>query len=152
MTLLQKIDTVFEWLYQNSGKNPTLYDLETALAPQGIDVGEIKDILAKLKNDNLIYCVIGDNRNAAYNDFCNYLISFDGKYFFETVKTFTEKTRRENQAVLDKANQDARMEEYAKLLAKWTRYLTYGTVGVAVGAVGLVIWEMWHFFHSLPCS
>jgi len=147
MTLLDKIDTVFEWLYIHSGENPNLTKIQTGLEGKDIDIGEIKDILAKLKDEKLIYCVLGENRMAIYSDYCNYLISFDGKYFYETVKTFKEKIKRENDKATFIDGMNRNMENNATLLTTWTRRLFYGTVAAAVGGLGLLVIEIVKALH-----
>jgi hypothetical protein len=142
MTLLEKIDHVFEWLYLNSGTNPNLHDIKTGLANKDIDIGEIRDILLKLKNDNFIYCEFSGNLNHSYHDNAHFLINFEGKYFYETVGSFSEKIRLERVKLYAIDAQNRRMERNEERLIQWTKYLFYGTVAVAVGAVGLVIWEI----------
>ncbi|MGG9971999.1 hypothetical protein ACQ33O_09425 [Ferruginibacter sp. SUN002] len=146
MDLLSKIDLVFKWLYDNSGKNPSLETIQKGLENEDIDIGEIKDILAKLKGDNFIYCVLQDNRMAAYSDYCNYLVTFDGKYFWETTKGYTEQARREQVNSDFLASQTQRTERNEERLVKWTKYLTFGTIAI-------VLWEIIKTFciegHSL---
>jgi len=132
MTLLEKIDTVLTWLYTNSGKNPDLQELKTTFLSK-IDIGEITDILMKLYDDGLIRCEYGGDKNAKYHPNGHFLISFDGKYFCETVGNYTEKIKRENSKIKSDLERENRIDLNTGNLATWTRNLYYGTVAVAAG-------------------
>ena len=140
---------VFEWLYKNSGSNPELPKIHGSLIDK-VELGEIKDILTKLRNDKLIYTEVGGNRNAEYFDHAHFLISFDGKYFYETVGSFAEKIRRENQKrlnedlrIADEQALNQRMERNEVTLTSWTKKLNYATMAAAVL---IVLWDAYKTF------
>jgi hypothetical protein len=91
MLLLEKIDAVLEALYDHSGDNPNFPLLEEWLQNKKIDKGEIRDILIKLGKEGLIYFEGGGDMNVEYSDYGHYLISFDGKMFWETEGGFKNK-------------------------------------------------------------
>ena len=146
MTLLEKIDAVFTWLYLNSGKDPNLPDIMAGLNNPDIDEGEVKDILAKLRRDNLIYCVMGQDRNAEYSDYGKYLITFDGKYFYETVGGFVKQHQIE-QLNLKNLETDVNIRKTnERLIAGGTKWLAIGTFSLVLVEI-LIHWkELVHLF------
>jgi hypothetical protein len=124
MTLLRKIDTVFEWLYLNSGSNPDFKSLQLGIYNACIEKGEIRDILLKLKADNFIYCELGGNLEAPYTDESRYLVNFNGKFFWETTGGYETK-----------AIADATADRIANSREK---YLSVGTVVLAI-LTGLLV-------------
>jgi|SRR5579871_5461150 len=143
MTLIEKIDAVFLWLYDHSGENPTLTALTKEFKDR-IDIGEIRDILIKLNKDGLMRCVYENNDDVNYHDGCNFLINFNGKYFKETTGSFTNKIKEENdlKEVIHTQN------SYPAILNTWTRRLTYATILAAVLIVG---WDILKTFWVENC-
>lgn len=94
MNLLEKMDTVLKYLYEYSGSNPTENDI---VENTKIDVGEVRDILIQLLDDKMLrmeldgtfYHVYKDNKD------CHFLITFNGKYFCETIGGYKGKTKLE---------------------------------------------------------
>lgn len=151
MTLLEKIDAVLEWLYINSGTNPTFQDISKGLADKKIDLGEIQDCLLHLYRDKYIYCEFLGNRDSEFVDDrgAHYLVSFKGKYFWETEKGYAEQVRLEQIKSDFLSAQTQRTERNEEQLVTWTRNLanrtqdlTFWTRLVAIGAIGLVLWEI----------
>jgi hypothetical protein len=150
MILLEKIDAVLGCLYEHSGENPDIDLILKWLQDSEIDLGEIQDCLLHLHKEGYIYCELLRDRNHSYTDVpgAHYLISFKGKFFWETVGGYQEQHKKEQitNAALEAQNQ--RMERNEARLVGWTRNLFWGTIAVAVGAIGLVIWEMWHYYKT----
>lgn len=141
LDLLSKIDLVLEWLYLHSGENQTFESIKAGIAGYAIEEGEVDDCLKKLHKDGFLYFIEKDSGSVVdfYYRRHNFLITFDGKFFFETTRGYRENTNRLN----DKEDAtDAlieRTEKNEERLVKWTKNLTYGTVAI-------VLWELLRFF------
>lgn len=159
MELVDKIDTFLKWLYIHSGENPTFSSLYEGVKNEGVHEGELDDCLKKLHKDGFLYFMYRDGNvvNNYWRDH-NFLITFDGKYFWETVKGYKEKIRIENAKIQAISDQNQRMEKNEELLVSWTKNLadrtkslTNWTRAVAVGAIGLVVWEIIAFLLEHSC-
>jgi hypothetical protein len=107
MDLFDKIDNVLKYLYKNSGNNPTLREIETGVKKVGeINIGEVRDILLKLKEDKMVYCEYLGNLNHEYNDNGKFLITFKGKFFYETVGSFRKQATNDALAESQKGNRE----------------------------------------------
>ena len=84
------MDLVLEKLYTESGHNPTMKKLEEWLAKKDIHIGEIQGITLHLYREKYIYCEVGGNRDAPYDDNGRFLISCAGKLFWENERGFKD--------------------------------------------------------------
>ena len=104
-------------------------------------------------------CIRDRNRDSQFVDDrgAHYLISFKGKYFWETVHGYSEQARRE-QINADSLNaQNLRSERNDEQVVAWTQNLANRTADlifwtrlVAIGAIGLVVWEIVAHFLAHP--
>lgn len=154
LDLLSKIDLVLEWLYLHSGENPTFNAINKGITNYAIEEGEVDDCLKKLHKDGFLYFMAQNGLVVDYYHRAhNFLISFDGKYFWETTKGYRENTIRLNANVEAMDALRERTERNEGLIVSWTRNLaertadlTFWTRLVAIGAIGLVVWEVIAFF------
>ena len=148
MTLLEKIDTVLQYLYEHSGENPNFPMLNAALNIKGVEEGEIRDILIKLRKEGLIYCEAGGLMDVNYSDYGHYLISFDGKYFWETERGFIPKFTKSD---VENTRKDAAItyqSEQADTLNRLTGWIAIAS-GMAAVYYLLQILE-WVYTHWKP--
>lgn len=122
MTLLEKIDAVLETLYIHSGENPTFPLLQEWLAPSGIEKGEIEDCLLHLYKEGLIYCEFAGDRTAYYTELggAHYLISFKGKFFWETIGGY----KRQHEISVNDERIKNNREKYLSRGTVWLACLT----------------------------
>lgn len=148
MIWLEKMDTVLGCLYDNSGKNPTFVLIMSLLADKQIDKGEVEDILLYLYRKGFIYCEKDGNRDYGYVDHpdAHYLISCEGKLFWEGAGGFVKKDRKEKlEADIMKTDLAIRKNN-EKLLSRGTVWLAVGTF-LLVAAEILIHWdELVHLF------
>jgi hypothetical protein len=96
MDLLDKIDLVLATLYNESQQHPTLPYLQEKLREKGINPEEIKDCLRKLHRDGFIRYEFEGGFVDFYHDFARFVISFEGKYFYETYGSYKKKLALDN--------------------------------------------------------
>lgn len=132
MTLLEKIDSVLKCLYDHSGENPNSELIRSKLKDFPIDIGEIRDILMKLTIDGLIYCEINGQIGTVFYDNARYLISFEGKFFYETVGSFSEKMRRDNAEDNRVKSLASSQQIQSEKLTTLTRWISVATCVAAI--------------------
>lgn len=136
MEWVDKMDAVLLKLYDKSGEAPTMAKLETWLSNESIHKGEIEDITLHLYRKEYMYsCDKSGDRNAEYHDEDMFLLSCEGKLFWENEKGF-----RFYFAKL--ATEKAAREANELRLALWTKRLTVATYLVATVIVG---WDVAKF-------
>jgi hypothetical protein len=96
MDLLDKIDLVLASLYHENESNPTLPWLQEKLKGKDINLEEIKDCLRKLHRDGFIRYEFEGGFVDFYHDFARFIISFEGKYFYETYRSYKKKLALDN--------------------------------------------------------
>jgi hypothetical protein len=96
MDLLDKIDLVLACLYPGNEHHPTLHYLHEKLKDKGINPEEIKDCLLKLHRDGFIRYEFEGGFVDFYHDLARFIISFEGKYFYETYGSYKKKLALDN--------------------------------------------------------
>ena len=139
MTLLEKIDTVMQFLYEHSGKNPNFPYIKDGLKDKEIDEGEIRDILIKLKKDGLMYCEGGGIMNTEYSDYGHYLISFDGKFFWETEGGFIKKMSKDASENTRLQTLETSQQIQSGKLTSLTRWIAVATCVAALYYILVII-------------
>lgn len=141
MELVDKIDNVLEWLYLNSGSDPNFSAIKDGLKHKPIDEGEIDDCLKKLHKDGFLYFMRQGQVDQKYDRYLTFLITFDGKYFWETVKGYRIKyaiSDAENSRV---KNLEIVQTDYQKNIVWLTVVLVVGTVPVGLLALADLYWK-----------
>ena len=96
MDLLDKLDSVLTTLYNESEHHPTLSRLQEKLKGKDINLEEIKDCLRKLHRDGFIRYEFEGGYVDFYHDLAHFIISFEGKYFYETYGSYKKKLAVDN--------------------------------------------------------
>jgi hypothetical protein len=131
MDLLDKIDLVLASLYHENESNPTLTWLQEKLKGKDINLEEIKDCLRKLHRDGFIRYEFEGGFVDFYHDFAHFIISFDGKYFYETYRSYKKKL------ALDNADSNR-----LKVLTVWV------AVGIVLGGLASLL-AVAHYLRTL---
>jgi hypothetical protein len=137
MNWLKKMDAVIRTLYTISGNNPDFPLIMQSLQGTKIDEGEVRDILLYLYRKGFIYCEYSGDRDYKYTDLVNthYLISCEGKLFWESRGGFEEKDKK------DKLDLQTVELDLRRRIAN-ERMLSRGTIWLAVGTFLLVFVEV----------
>lgn len=132
-----------KYLYDNSGHNPTLDMIDQALPD--VDKGEIRDCLLKLKREGLVYCEMAGNMNCEYTDEGKFLITFDGKFFWEEEKGFENRSIRQiSQQKQIESLQKAQLQHDSKL-GNLTFWVAAGTCAGGVYYVVELLKELYKY-------
>lgn len=151
MTWLEKMDAVIKTLYEISGNNPDFTLIMQSLQGRQIDKGEVQDILLYLYRKGFIYCEYGGNRDSQYTDLVNahYLISCEGKLFWETSGGFVKKEQREKLEAKNLEIDIQKRKTNERLLSKGTIWLAIGTFLLVIVEI-LIHWE--ELSHLFNCT
>lgn len=149
MTLLEKIDTILKITYDFSGENPNRDFVLKKAKEQGaqIDIGEVRDILQKLHRDGFLYYELFGNFIDKYTEDNRFLITFEGKFFVETVGSYGNKIANdvaENNRV---KNLEFSQHEHSGTLNNLTTWIVRATWVASAAAVIAAIYYLLEIIH-----
>lgn len=146
MTLLEKIDLVLKVLYEESGHNPTLPYIQGLLKDKEIDVGEIRDCIQKLNKDGFVRYEYEGNFVDFYDDYAHFLISFDGKFFYETYGGYENKKTTDDSYTSRLASLEVSRHEQGQTLNRLTGWIVFGTLAGAVAGLIAALYYLSQLF------